>query len=98
MIVYGDPQFTASAEQLLDALLSRVGTDHDALRSRLIAAGELEQAIADKFLEPEILRAAEAVTDEFAQAFSRSYAGLSSDVSEAHLVELATELRSQLGQ
>ena len=67
MIVYGDPAFTVSTSEIARAF----ATPHEArtidqLRDLLIAAGQIEQAVADSGQNSD---APLALTDQVAEAF-----------------------------
>ncbi|HZV34836.1 MAG TPA: hypothetical protein VFB72_09715 [Verrucomicrobiae bacterium] len=72
MIVYGDPQFEAGSSELLEQLRERAfaasAEDLDQLRSLLIRAGELEQALEDAGAE-QAATCARKITDSAAAAF-----------------------------
>jgi hypothetical protein len=98
MIVYGDPQFTATAAQLITELQERAthSSSLDELRTQLIAAGELEQAVVDAFADPAILVAAQRVTDAAADCFCGMFSPPRRGDCEM-IALLLGDLRQQLG-
>jgi hypothetical protein len=73
MIVYGDPGYDDSAAGLLERVRIRAALarpdDPDDLRTLLIEAGQLEQALADRLDDGPSIRSAMAATDLAAEAF-----------------------------
>jgi hypothetical protein len=71
MIVYGDPTRQQTVRTCVERVRAGLGGNLDALRDSLIAAGELEQAVADGpgRDRPALLRQVERVTDLVAAAF-----------------------------
>ena len=79
MIVYGDPSYQATLTSLSDRLRSHreglpSGASLDDLRSLLIEAGQLEQAVHDAGLD-EALTPCERITDGLANAFVSRWRG-----------------------
>lgn len=76
MIVYGDPQFNATAAGLLRALREKLNgvteNNLDQLRTVLIEAGQMEQAIEDRSLEA-WAPASRRITDCAAAAFCSAH-------------------------
>lgn len=76
MIVYGDPQFSTTVTAALDQLeLRPAATTLDEARAHLIEAGEFEQAVADAFDDPDLISAAQDLTDELARNFVAARGG-----------------------
>ena len=71
MIVYGDPQFTATTAEMLARVCepTHPGSELDVRRVCLIAAGQLEQGIADEWPDSDLTVAAQCVTDACAAHF-----------------------------
>jgi len=70
VLVYGDPQFSASADTLARELATAQTNSRDAARAYLIRAGQLEQGIEDcPLATPEQRLGARALTDHAARLF-----------------------------
>ncbi|MDB6109505.1 MAG: glutamate-semialdehyde -aminomutase-like protein [Pedosphaera sp.] len=78
MLIYGDPQFQATTEELLAGLryhLTRTRLDDlDSLRALMIQAGQFEQAISDADPDQRMERSAVVITNLAAAAFYATYA------------------------
>lgn len=84
MIVYGDPRFDAPAYEIIGWMQTTVRSldpaNLQALRSALIKAGQLEQAIADADMER--LPAFQRLTDLLARAFAARLEGATNRVTQ----------------
>jgi hypothetical protein len=107
VIVYGDAEVESTFNAMLESVATRVrATDPaslDDLRTVLVQAGQLEQALADHSEAHDAVRAAEQLTDAIAEAFVRQFSGAhaSSDYrlienALAHLQPIRAELRVRI--
>jgi hypothetical protein len=92
VIVYGDAEVESTVEAMLESVATRVrATDPaslDDLRTLLVQAGQLEQALADDSDAQDAIRAAEQLTDAIAEAFVRRFSGANAS-SDYRLIENA---------
>ncbi|MDB6112913.1 MAG: Cell division protein FtsK, partial [Pedosphaera sp.] len=78
MIIFGDPQFRATSQELLAGLRCQLTLtrrdDPDSLRALMIQAGQFEQAVSDSDANQRAHRSAGVLTNLAAAAFYATYA------------------------
>jgi hypothetical protein len=73
MIVYGDAKISVRLAHVISKLIEPASSDLDSLRTKLIIAGQLEQALEDQSSEQAVI--ARRLTDHFANLFVSAYLG-----------------------
>jgi hypothetical protein len=105
VIVYGDAEIESTVDAMLESVASRVrATDPaslDDLRTLLVQAGQLEQAVADHSEARDAIGAMEQFTDAIAEAFVGRFSNGSSDYrvienALAHLPPTGAALRVRI--
>src|SRR4051794_8617410 len=112
MIVYGDPQFTQTLRGLLTGVTTRIetarGLDVEEFRALLIQSGQLEQAVQDRWPDPNkeidhLVTSIKKLTDQAAASFCAAWAGTTDQITRTapdrlkFLEELTNELTRMQG-